>query len=668
MTKKRTFLILTIILINFCACNFSFAATDTELKNVYPDFSYEYTGKDSCEKFNRKLFVFNLKLNKYLIRPVNIVWASTMPKYGMDRLQNLYNNINYPTRLMGCVFQKDFESAGHETLRFITNTTIGIGGLYDPALNKFKLEPRQEDMEQVLANTKMKKGPYLVLPVVQGNLRDLFGRLLNCPLRPTSYVGPFGAAAGALFTINNSTYTQPMVKKADETCADPYELSKQVDGIQTYIKDTNLDRKKVFEEKTSSQNITAISNIYKTPNIKPDIQLTNFNPQGSLVDSMRTAMFDNQKIDSSIWSEMSIWNKTFGKKLKIASVNITPNRQNYRYRYILQKNKTSPLAILYPSIGEGIMADKSVILGKLLYDEGYSVVIMGSAFNWEFIKSMPEGYKPGIPAEDAKNLRLTTAKIIDNLQTKKKYNFSKKTIVGCSFGALTGLFATAQDNNAEASGEKPIGITNCIAINPPIETFFALEQLDKYTQDWKKDPSDIKLRTAIAAEKIILVSKNICRKNVKEMPENMPFTDDEAKLIVGFIMKQKLYDVVFAINNCSRGKQSHTMDAINKMSYYNYAQEYLGINQIQNFPQLERNTSLYAITDFLKNNNNYKIYHTLDDYFVNQEQLIWLKKTSKNKSIFFSNGSHLGFMYRQEFVDEFKKDIKVKTGSSTDKI
>lgn len=667
MTKNKTFFILTaIIFLNFIFSNLSFAGENPELTNVYPDYSYEYTGKDTCEKFNRKLFVFNLKLNKYLIRPINIVWASVMPKYCMDRFQNAYNNINYPTRLVGCLLQKDFKSSKQETVRFITNTTIGVGGLYDPALTRFKIEARQEDMEQALAHTKIKKGPYLVLPVVQGNLRDLVGKLLNCPLRPTSYVGPFGAAANAIFVINNSTYTQPMVKKVDETYADPYEVSKQVDGIAKYIKNANLDRKDIFEEKIASQNITKIS--YKTSNIKPDIELVNFNPQGSLVDSMRTAMFDNQKIDSSIWSEMSVWNRTFNKKIKISSVNITPNRQNYKYRYLLQKEQTSPLAILYPSIGEGIRADKSTILAKLLYEEGYSVIILGSSFNWEFIKSMPEGYRPGVPSEDAKYLRLTTAKIIDNIQTKQKYTFDKKVIVGCSFGALTGLFVTAQDENIDSSAEKPIGISNCIAINPPIELLFALKQLDKYSQDWKNDPTDIKLRTALTAEKIIKVSQKIYHKDVKDMPETQPFTEDEAKLIIGFIMKQKLYDVVFAIENCSRGKQSHTIDTINKMRYYDYAEKYLSISQTQSPTQFENDTSLYAISNFLKNSNNYKIYQTLDDYFVSQDQLIWLKKTSKNKTILFSNGSHLGFLYRQEFIDEFKKDIKLQENIKPDKV
>lgn len=664
MIKKNPVLIFAaIFLLNFCIANNTFASQDLGTENVHPDYAYIFTGKDRFEKFNRRLFTFNLKLNKYVLRPVNIVWASVMPKYGMDRVQSAYNNMNYPIRLMGCICQKDFKASRQETARFFINTTIGFVGLYDPAKNKFKIEPHQEDMEQALAHTKIKPGPYLVLPVVQGNVRDLIGKLLNCPLRPTSYAGPFGAAANALFTINNTTYTQPMIKKVDETYADPYEIAKEVDGFSDYVKLLNLDRNEVYEEKVAAQNITEISHNNEDPTSKPaaDIELSKFNPQGSLVDSMRTSMFDNQKIYNSAWSEMSVWNRNFGKKLNISSISLTPGRARYKYKYLLQKEKSSPLAVIYPSIGDGITSDKSVILGKILYDEGYSVIIQGSAFNWEFVKSMPESFIPGLPAQDSIYLKQTTAKIIDSLEKKKNYKFGTKILVGCSYGALTGIFVAAQDEN-----DHNIGLSKCIAINPPVEMFYAMNKMDKYSVDWKKYAPQIKEKTALATEKIIRVSNSISKKEVKDMPENMPFTEDEAKLVIGFLMKIKMYDVVFAIDNCKRCKKSGLYDKVNKMKFSDYANEYLSIND--NYDQLDYENSLYNLVGFLNNNKNYKIYHSVDDYFVNTEQLNWLKKQTNNQSVYFSNGSHLGEMYRKEFLDQFKKDIHFKATSVKPKL
>jgi len=661
MIKYKIFIIFIVaFFLNFYSNDISFAIEDMPLIDKYPDYACEFTGKDKYEKFNRKLFVFNLKLNKYILRPINTIWGSIMPQYAIDRLQNAYNNINFPVRVVSCMLEKDFKSSGTEFVRFLTNTTIGVGGFYDPATNIFKIEPRNEDIEQVLGYRKVKQGSYLVLPVVQGNVRDLVGQLLDVPLRPTSYI-PFATSA---FFVNNTTSSQAGIKRLDEANADPYEVARQFKGLDMYTKINNLDRKAVLDEKEAELNTININNTSgkidlngnTQPKLKADINLDNYNPQGPLIDSMRSALFDNEKVDSSIWSETSVWNRTFKKRLKISSVNLDKTRPNYKYRYILQKNKTAPLAIIYPAFGEGILGDKAVRQAKILYDEGYSVVIQGSAFHWEFVKSMPKNYKPGIPSQDAHMLRMATSKVINDLQTKKKYKFDKKILIGNSFGALTVLFAAAQEEK-----DNILGISNYIAINPPIETFFALKQLDKYSQDLGKNSADIKLRTAITAQKIMQVSQNKDYKNAKYDSVSLPFNNDDAKLVLSYIMKQKLYDVVFTIENCSRSKKNNLYESINDMSFNDYAQKYLqGTFVDKSFEQLNYDTSLYSLADFLQKNKKYKIYHTVDDYYVNQEQLIWLKKQSQNKSVFFSNGSHLGFLYRKEFLNEFKKDIKLE--------
>ena len=51
----------------------------------------------------------------------------------------------------------------------------------------------------------------------------------------------------------------------------------------------------------------------------------------------------------------------------------------------------------------------------MFFDEGYSIVMLGSHFHWEFVRSMPEGYCPGIPSQDADNIKLVTHKILDKL-------------------------------------------------------------------------------------------------------------------------------------------------------------------------------------------------------------------------------------------------------------
>ena len=91
--KNKAFIIFAILLcLDFNLPNIAAAAETAEALN-YPDFGYEYLGKDKFEGFNRKMFAFNQGLNKYAIRPIHIVWASVMPQYGMDRIKNATKNI-----------------------------------------------------------------------------------------------------------------------------------------------------------------------------------------------------------------------------------------------------------------------------------------------------------------------------------------------------------------------------------------------------------------------------------------------------------------------------------------------------------------------------------------------------------------------------------------------
>ena len=100
-----------------------------------------------------------------------------------------------------------------------------------------------------------------------------------------------------------------------------------------------------------------------------------------------------------------------------------PERDEYKFRYILQKDKNAPLIILYPSLVKDTIHIIPQYLQKMFFDEGYSIVMLGSHFHWEFVRSMPEGYCPGIPSQDADNIKLVTHKILDKLENKYECKF-----------------------------------------------------------------------------------------------------------------------------------------------------------------------------------------------------------------------------------------------------
>lgn len=658
MFKQKFWLRFTILLVLLVfVCSKSFADTQYQAQIKYPDYACGYTGKDNWENFNRKVFIFNLKANKYILKPINIVWASIMPQYGMDRIQSFYNNLNYPVRLVGSLLQKDFPSVKTESQRFLINTTLGGLGFYDVANSRYKIEAHDENIEQVLAYRNVKQGNYLVLPVVtQGSARDITGQILDLPLSPTSYlfiVGPFSAISAGVSVLNDTTKMQPIFKMTSNY-ADPYEVSKLSDGLSHYVKNINLDRDLVFAHAAKNPQTLNISNnsVQDNTDLASDITLNNYFPQTPLIDSMRTLLFDNQKIDTSKWSELSVWNKTFDKRLKTASARVNYGRPKYNYRYILQEKKGAPLAIIYPSIGEGLMSKESVMQAKMLYDQGYSVIVLGSAFQWEFVRSMPEDYRPGMPYQDALYLRKLTQSVLIDLEVRKSCRFGKKIIVGDSFGGLTALFVAAEEEK-----QNTLGISKYLTINPPIELFYALQQLDNCAQGLN-NTENLKFKTALMSEKLSRITKKVENNQENKTIEAMPFTEEEAKIAVSFSARQKLSDVVFTIENRPTSKKSDFYDEFDNMSFYDYAQKYLVSVQNKPIEQLKNETSLYSIEDFLKTSDNYKIYLTKDDFFVNKQQLAWLKSVTGSKSLLFSNGSHLGFLYRPEFSEHFIEDLK----------
>lgn len=697
---KKLFIIF-VILLSICA-----SAESEELarmRSKYPDYAYLYLGPDKYEKINRKVFAFNLGLNKYAIRPIHILWCSVMPEYGIERIQTAYKNIEYPKRLVSTLIQKDFKSSGTETLRFLANTTIGIGGMFDPAKRYFKLEPVNEDMEQALTKCKCNSGSYIVLPVMNGTTaRGIAGKILDTSLNPTTYVGtPILAMVKAGLTVNRTSYIQPLIKMIESNYADPYEIARKMYGIDNYIKCSNLDRKEVLEngfkeientpelvqntldmrgktniETANSKEKLTVTDIVKgganidniilqsynsdNSQLMADMLLEDYKPQNPVVDSMRTALFDMPEVDASMWNELSVWNRCFSKKIKTASVNITPDRADYNFKYIMQKDKNSPVAIIYPSIGEGITSRHSVILAKIFYDEGYSVIIQGSHFQWEFVKSMPQGYAPGIPSVDAEYLKTVTGKIIEKLENKYNCKFSEKTVIGTSFGALTTLFLA----NSEFKNNT-LNITKYISICPPVELVYAMEQVDKNSEEWNKNPDNLKETAAITAAKVVQLTD--MKDTAKDLElENLPFTEEEGKLITGFIMHQKLSDLIFTIENIPKNKKTDIYTAINNMNYRDYTEKYLLNGTHKTLEDLRNESSLLSISDFLQNSINYKIYHSLDDYLVNTKQLKQLKIRTGKKTLLLSNGAHLGFLYTPEFLKDLKQEISLshKTAAS----
>lgn len=130
---------------------------------------------DPLEGYNRFMTGFNDKLYFWVLKPIAQCYRWIVPECVRRGIGRFFDNLLYPIRFVNNVLQLKFKNAGEETLRFVTNTTVGVLGFWDPAKEWFDLEAHEEDFGQTLGYWGVRAGPHVVLPFFgPSNLRDAF--------------------------------------------------------------------------------------------------------------------------------------------------------------------------------------------------------------------------------------------------------------------------------------------------------------------------------------------------------------------------------------------------------------------------------------------------------------------------------------------------------------
>ena len=131
--------------------------------------------EDPLEGLNRHIFAANLAVDTFLLRPAAVAYREIVPAPVKFVVRNFVNNLRLPWTFVNDLAQGEGNRAGVALARFVVNSTIGIGGLFDPA-TEMGLPHHKEDFGQTLAVWGMEDGPYLVLPLLgPSNFRDAIG-------------------------------------------------------------------------------------------------------------------------------------------------------------------------------------------------------------------------------------------------------------------------------------------------------------------------------------------------------------------------------------------------------------------------------------------------------------------------------------------------------------
>ena len=139
---------------------------------------------DPWESANRKFFAFGITLDRTVGQPLARGYRRALAPELRTAIRNVVHNLREPVTFGNDVLQADFGKAGVALGRLVINSTMGMGGLFDPA-QEFGLPRHQEDFGQTLAVWGVGEGPYFFVPVLGPYPpRDLTGFAVDIVMNP----------------------------------------------------------------------------------------------------------------------------------------------------------------------------------------------------------------------------------------------------------------------------------------------------------------------------------------------------------------------------------------------------------------------------------------------------------------------------------------------------
>ena len=144
---------------------------------------------DPYEVQNRAMHDANVGLDKLLFRPASKAYG-VIPKPVQQGVANFADNFDTPGMAVNSLLQGDVENLVGHTFRFVINSTLGIGGLFDMA-GAIGIKAKDTDFGQTLYVWGAHEGAFIELPVFGPSTeRDAAGIIVDFALNPLGYVLP----------------------------------------------------------------------------------------------------------------------------------------------------------------------------------------------------------------------------------------------------------------------------------------------------------------------------------------------------------------------------------------------------------------------------------------------------------------------------------------------
>lgn len=591
---------------------------------------------DPIEPVNRVLYSINQGLMMGLVQPTAKVYRRIVFRPIRASITHVGKNVTYPSRLINNLLQGKWTGARDETYRFLCNSTLGIGGLFDVA-TKYKIPRSEEDFGQTFGHWGWKPHCFLMLPLYgPSNERDAVGLLFEKASQPLLYVPPYDFTADNPITYNGPyTYFNYGVT-----------YNNLSDNVDEYVRfgQSEMDPYAQIQYVWSFARETRVADV----EIKGEQELASLETIASIFFTFRDPEFPGRG------KTRSVVIPTTGRKLKF-SVWVQP--------------RTAPVVYIVPGLGTHRLARPCLALAELIYNQGYSVVSVSSAFHSEFMEQASTADMPAYLPFDAHDVHVALTEIDHRLQALHPNRFGPRALLGYSMGGLHTLYIAA----TQATNASPlIKFDRFVAINSPVRLLHGVLKLDQYYRaplDWPESERVSNLENTFL--KVAALTRAPLTPDAA-----LPLSAIESRFLIGATFRFILRDIIFSSQRrhnqgiltqpLKNLRRAPAYEEILQYSYRDYFEKFaLPYYQERNLELPARETlgkagNLRTYEGGLRDNPNIWFLTNQNDFLLSDDDLAWIRATfSPSQLTVFEHGGHLGNLFNP---DVQKKIIDALSG------
>ena len=604
------------------------APTNSEPQLAAGQMPYFDAVPDPLEGFNRCSWAFNDVLFRGVIYPLSVGYCTVAPKPVRKRIYNVGHNLTYPVRLVNNCLQGRWRGAWEETERFGVNSTIGLGGLFDPATH-WKIGRSDQDFGLTLGHWGSGPWFYLMIPVIgPSNGRDAVGKIVDFPLDICFWIGvayddedwPMALRPG--FTFNDFSGQAPELKRQLDSLVDPYQ------AIRTLY---SLNRQRLVLDYLPRYE----------PGEKPDptVGAVFFKPQ----------------------------TPRFAEKADTYKVRVPATGKKLAYSCWMQK-KPAPLVCYLPGLGSYRLDRSTLAYADMLYRRGYSVVTFSNPFQQEFMDHGSTMAIPGYGPADCDDVINALRLVLADLRKRKGDKITGTSLSGVSYGGYFTLMIAAREAAGELNG---LSFDRYVAVEPPTSLADALEDLDDLFNaplNWPAVERRQRMQDAIykalyfAAQGREKSDDNTqsSAQNGLDVSGNIPLSLDESRFLIGLAFR---YTLMSAIVDSQRRDNLGVLKVdpdrfvrqpsyreIRRISYAEYMDRFMVPYLVKTGRGTNRE-ALLAATDLtraaasLTNNPKVRVQVCEDDFLLNRADFKWFRSTFGTNATIYPTGGHLGNLH-----------------------